>query len=80
MLKGADREPVHANSLLRKPLALVASLNDALETAPIVHVRGRVKEVLGTVVRATARSDCLPRSTRSPAGLAAGAARPPPPQ
>lgn len=56
MLNGGDAEVVHAHALLRKPLALVASLNDALETAPIVSVRGRVKEVLGTVVRATAPS------------------------
>lgn len=56
MLREGDNEPVPANALLRKPLALMASLNDALETAPIVSVRGRVKEVLGTVVRATAPS------------------------
>lgn len=56
MLNQGDTESVHANALLRKPLALMASLNDALETAPIVSVRGRVKEVLGTVVRATAPS------------------------
>lgn len=56
MLKENDTETVHANALLRKPLALMASLNDALETASIVSVRGRVKEVLGTLVRATALS------------------------
>lgn len=56
MLKGSDAERVHANSLLRKPLAFAASLNDALQTASIVSVRGRVKEVLGTVIRATASS------------------------
>lgn len=56
MLSDAElaHTPVHA--LLRKPLAFATSLNDALETAPIVSVRGRVKEVMGTVIRATAPS------------------------
>jgi type III secretion protein N (ATPase) len=40
---------------LRNPAALASMLNDALESTDVVNVRGRVKAVIGTLIRATAR-------------------------
>lgn len=39
---------------MRNPAAFAYALNNALETTHIVNVQGRVKEVVGTLIRATA--------------------------
>ncbi len=44
------------DTLVRTPSVFASALNHALETAPIVNTQGRVKEVVGTIIRASAPS------------------------
>ncbi|MDB5794108.1 MAG: yscN [Noviherbaspirillum sp.] len=50
----SDGDYATRRTLPRDPASFAAALNDALETARTINVRGRVREVVGTIIRAAA--------------------------